>query len=110
MKPMQCQFGSKPSDREALQRALALARTFDRARAEQLDAKLGDEPWSDVATFAAHVCQCRALHLRPWERSPAMAADDDDGPAGQLLRRMLAAGFSRYEPDPLAALGLEPAP
>jgi hypothetical protein len=99
----------KVIDREALQRALALAHTFDHARAEQLDAKLSDEPWSDVAAFAAYVCQCRALHLRPWERSPAMAAADDDGPAGQLLRRMLAAGLSRYEPDPLVALGVEPA-
>jgi hypothetical protein len=100
----------KVIDREALQRALTLAHTFDHARAEQLDAKLADEPWTDVAAFAAHVCQCRALHLRPWERSPAMAAADDDGPAGQLLRRMLGAGLSRFEPDPLVALGVEPAP
>jgi hypothetical protein len=92
-------------DREALQRAEVIARRDDPTRARQLDEKLerGEAP-SEVAAFAAHVCQIRALHLRPWQRSPAMREPDDDGPGGRVLRRLLAKGLSRYEPDPLAAL------
>jgi hypothetical protein len=93
-----------PLDQDALQRAMTIARAMDRGRAEQLDAKLADEPWAEVAAFASHVCQIHALRLRPWERPPASIADNDDGPAGILLRRLLAAGLSRFEPDPIAAL------
>jgi hypothetical protein len=82
---------------------MAIARE-DPLRAEQLDDKLRSEPWAEVAEFAAHVCQCRTLHLKPWELPPSSFDARDDDPGAELLRRLLAAGLSRYEPDPIAAL------
>jgi hypothetical protein len=96
-------------DREALERALELARQ-EPQRAEQLDEKLKDEPWHAVARFAAYVCQCRNLRLPPWQSPPCWADEDERDPrenfadAQKLLRRMLAAGLSRFEPQPLEAL------
>src|SRR5262249_18190397 len=102
-------------DRDALERAMQLARR-DPLRAQQLDSKLADESWVEVAKFAASCVQGAVLHLKPWQ-SPPMRIDehadadqpmrnfcDNDQPAIRLLRRMLAAGISRYEPDPLTAL------
>src|SRR5262249_25615653 len=95
------------ADRDALERAMQIARR-DPSRAQQLDEKLQDESWDEVAAFAAYVCQNRALHLKPWQSPPSSVAEDDpdedDEDAQMLLRRMLAAGVSRYDPDPLAAL------
>ena len=94
-------------DRDALKRAMILAGR-DIERAEQLAAMLRDEPWHDVAAFAAYTVQGDALRLRPWENPPCAIDEDDDDPRDamgrKLLRRMLAAGLSRFEPDPLAAL------
>jgi hypothetical protein len=94
----------KPLDRDALERCLALARESDPLRAEQIDDKLRSEPWFEVADFACYVVQRRSLHLKPWEMPPSSAEPNEDSPEGELLRRMLAAGLSRYEPDPIAAL------
>ena len=93
----------KAHDRDALRRAMSIARQ-EIGRPEELDAKLKDEPWAEVAAFAAHVCQIRSLHLRPWEKPPTSTDVDDAGPPGELLRRTFAAGLSKYEPDPIAAL------
>ena len=51
----------------------------------------------------------RALKLYPWQQPPCDADEDGDdgeinGDGVKLLRKMLAAGLTRYEPDPLAAL------
>ena len=84
-------------------------------RARQIADKLASEPWEDVGEFASYSAQCRALRLRPWQFPPCWiddipAALNDPEPhrglrtAGELLQRMLAAGLSRYEPDPLKAL------
>jgi hypothetical protein len=43
-------------DREALQRALKLARN-EPEYADQIAQKLAHEPWEDVARFAAYCCQ-----------------------------------------------------
>jgi hypothetical protein len=94
-------------DRDALERAMQIAQR-DPSRAQELQSKLKDEPWNEVAEFAAHVCQYRALHLKPWQSPPCIVdeddPDEDDRDAQALLRQMLAAGVSRFEPDPLAAL------
>jgi hypothetical protein len=94
-------------DKAALESAMQIARR-EPGRSEQLDAKLETESWFDVAWFAAGCVQGRALHLRPWEESPCHVDEDDpqerDKQAQALLRRMLAAGVSRYHPDPLRAL------
>lgn len=94
-------------DRDALERAMQIAQR-DPLRAAQLQSKLKDEPWIEVAEFASYSCQIHALNLKPWESPPCHADEDDPDPqdkaAQYLLRQMLAAGVSRFDPDPLAAL------
>jgi hypothetical protein len=98
---------SDPIDRRALQAAMTRCRA-DKEWTAAIAAKLEDEAWEEVAAFAAYVCQCRALNLRPWQEPPSVACEDDpadrDPDARRLLRRMLKTGVSRYDPDPLAAL------
>src|SRR5262245_4461299 len=95
------------TDRDALERCMEIAQR-DPGRADQLQSKLRDEPWHEVAEFAAYSCQIDALHLKPWQQPPCIVDEDDpdekDKDAQGLLRKMLAAGISRYEPDPMAAL------
>jgi hypothetical protein len=103
-----------PVDRDALERAIEIAKAESPGRARQIDDKLKTESWRAVAEFAASCCQDRALATKPWELAPVSVdeddaiPDDDDhrrkGRAITLLRRLLAAGLSRYEPTPLAAL------
>lgn len=96
-------------DRDALERAMQLCAQRDPSRAEQLDGKLRQgDPWVEVAEFASYSCQIHALSLKPWQSPPCVADEDDpdeqDKKAQHLLRKMLAAGVSRYDPDPLKAL------
>ena len=95
-------------DQAALELAMRIARR-DPATRVQLDDMLKDEDWRSVAEFAAYHCQYQALHLKPWELPPCWVDEDDpnerDKAARVLLSRMLAAGVSRYHPDPLVALG-----
>ena len=69
------------ADRTALTRAVEIARR-DPKEAEWIDRKMseGADYWDDIGTPYA------------------------DQHAAELLKRLLAAGLSRYEPDPLAAL------
>jgi hypothetical protein len=59
-----------------------------------------------VATFAASCCQSRSLNLDPWEEPPCHgdSVHQPDPAAKKLLEQMLAAGVSRWHPDPMAAL------
>jgi hypothetical protein len=103
-------------DREAMKRAIEQLRRKGGEDARQIEGKLREEPWDDVGRFAAYSCQDDALHPEPWQPVPAneyVSVTDDDsryGPvmgraaAAELLRRLLAAGLSRFEPDPLGAL------
>ena len=103
-----------PVDRSALERAIEITKTESPARARQIADKLKTESWRAVAEFAASCCQHRALATRPWELAPVSVDEDDPIPDGddhrrtgraiKLLRRLLAAGLSRFEPQPLAAL------
>ena len=54
----------------------------------------------DVGRFAAFSRRITSLGLQPWE-STVVYADTPESHA--LLRRLKAAGLSRYEPDPVAA-------
>jgi hypothetical protein len=93
------------ADREALRRALKLARAESPGRAAQIAAKLEDEPWEDVAEFAAYCCQTDALGLKPWMDPPMYAELRPERPdAMAMLVKLLGAGLSRFEPDPIAAL------
>jgi hypothetical protein len=72
------------------------------------------EPWEKIGRDAACVCQCRSLGLAPWQTAPHQAElnqIDETGfehrgtaAASALLGKLLAAGLSRYEPDPEHAL------
>jgi hypothetical protein len=103
-----------PIDRNALERALVACRAESAARAKQIDSKLASESWEDVAEFAAYCAQGRALDLMPWQSPPchanlrALSEPFGDPRAAresaELLRRLLDAGLSRFEPDPLGAL------
>jgi hypothetical protein len=99
--------------RTALRRALRLGRSRDEKRRAHLDAIAKEQGWLSAAQQAAYGLQFHNLHLRPWQPPPMFAVIDDDdglGPVGgrkaaaELLRRLLAAGLSRFEPDPLSAL------
>jgi hypothetical protein len=102
------------ADRDALKLAIAQSRAEDEGRRWQIDAKLKDEPWEDVATFAAYSRQCHTLHLKPWQVPPCWVEVDDPPPQGtdygghreaqRLLREMLDLGISQWHPDPLAAI------
>jgi hypothetical protein len=106
-----------PIDKDALERAMAIAQR-EPGRRGQLESMLEDQPWHEVAEFAAHCVQGDALDLYPWETPPCDVSDEpspDEGQTGRvadetlpaarkLLHRLLAAGLSRYEPNPLAAL------
>jgi hypothetical protein len=102
-------------DREALKRAVELACAESPGRARQIRDMLETGPWKAAATFAAECCQSRLLRLKPWQDPPCYADGDPDAipnsdgigetaEAHALLHRMLRAGLSRWEPDPLAAL------
>ena len=94
----------KQVDREALERAMALARA-DPMTARQLDDKLKDESWREVAEFASYHMQIRTLHLKPWMDPPCCGnLHDDKHPAAVLKARLLAAGLSEFGPSPIEAL------
>lgn len=103
------------ADRQALTLAIKTARKHSPADRQQIDDRLTREPWLTVAIFAAHGCQERALRLRPWQCWPPCAVEPNEvdlrgcehrgiGSSAALLRRMLAAGVSRWHPDPVAAI------
>jgi hypothetical protein len=91
-------------DREALKRALALLRA-DPEYSAQILSKLAAEPWEDVAEFAAFCAQSDSLGLQPWQSAPMYAGLSPHQPdALALMVRLVGAGLSRFEPDPIAAL------
>jgi hypothetical protein len=99
-------------DLEALTRAMEIA-SRDPRIAKHLEWREATYGWADAARFAAYSCQCDALKLKAWQE-PAMYGDSTDGVddfpnagragAADLLRRLLATGLSRFEPDPMKAL------
>jgi hypothetical protein len=107
-------------DREALTRALRIAMQAEGSTgrppliAERLRNPESEwDTWEWIATSAARAQQHNALHLKPWQPSPASMGDqrpvDDaqhDGhlAAWELRRRLLDAGLSQWEPDPVRAL------
>ena len=100
-------------DRDALERCMKIAQR-DPLRTEHLRSKLEDEPWIEVAEFAAYGCQIESLSLKPWQSPPCHIDENADAPddadrepdtvGRKLLRQMLRAGVSRFDPDPLKAL------
>jgi hypothetical protein len=83
----------------------------------QLDDMLAaGRSWQEVAEFASYSLQFQTLRLKPWETPPCDADDTPDAAvhdrfgyfteptAVALLKRMKAAGVSRFHPDPMRAL------
>lgn len=90
-------------DRDALSTCLAIMEADPEFVEQQKD-----RPWFERASAAAYHLQYTNLRLKPWESPPMCAAEDEprerDKAAQSLLRQMLRAGVSRYDPDPAAAL------
>src|SRR5215510_12600845 len=105
-------------DKEALERALVLERRCDPQRAVWLDEQVVKVGWREAAEDAARRQQYRNLRLRPWMVTPSEVNPDSEDAIGcehrgvaraaQLLRQLLDAELSRFEPNPLAALEAEP--
>ena len=56
-----------PIDRDAFERAIAMARAKGPAQQRQIDEKLATDPWAKVGEFAAYGCQMDSLHLKLWQ-------------------------------------------
>ena len=107
-----------PTDRAALERALEIVRNESAAQRQWIGERLaaGDD-WEDVAGSCAVHCQHDALNLMPWQSAPLYYLahldsvlrepfGDPSGrrEAGEVLKKLLALGLSRFEPDPLHAI------
>jgi hypothetical protein len=98
-------------DRDALTRALEMTKkkaATDPFLKGVIDDLARGEDWFKCAEAAAYLCQRDALNLPPWADPPMWAELDNpsykDKDATSLLRRMSAAGLSRWEPDLPSAL------
>jgi hypothetical protein len=92
------------ASRDAELAALTKSKLKGTRRSEGRGWAIPPAKWEEVAEAAAYHFQIERLELKPWEDPPCLGDEDGNGPADVLLRRMLAAGISRYHPDPLAAL------
>lgn len=91
-------------DRAALDRAFEIILSGkDKSRVNFLRALQQQNGKLDAQLHAVYELQVRSLGLRPWECPPCFATPNNT-PEGRFLRRMLDAGLSRYEPDPIEAL------
>jgi hypothetical protein len=104
-------------DREALERAIEIARRDPEERGV-IDRLMKMHGWFIAAVQACYHCQRELIRPRLWQPTPAdidptdiegALAKGDDGLGGGyraalLLKRMLRAGLSRYEPRPVEAL------
>jgi hypothetical protein len=104
-------------DRDALERAIEIARQ-DPAKRRRIDERLAEgENWERVAGRCAVWCQHDSLDLQPWQSAPLFYANhldtvlrepfgDPSGrrEAGEVLQRLLRNGLSKFEPDPIGAI------
>jgi hypothetical protein len=100
-------------DIEAFGRAIAIYRRERHGGDEHITEKIEEDGFETAGRFAAYYCQRKRLKLAPYEFPPCWLSDVDDveGPdfkgklkAARLLKRLLDAGLSKFEPDPIAAL------
>jgi hypothetical protein len=104
-------MGLSQIDRDAMQRAIdSLQR---RGEIAQIERAMKCGGFECAGKFASYSVQCDTLRLKPWQAPPAhVHADATPHPAiygcrpGEIaLRdRLVAAGLSIYEPDPVKAL------
>jgi hypothetical protein len=98
------------TDRDAMARAIEQMRHESPTRREQIEDKLRCEGFEAAGEFAAMVAQERTLHLKPWQCAPCNIWGIDQSNAIALHDRLVAAGLSVFEPDPLAALATRSEP
>jgi hypothetical protein len=93
-------------DKDALRRAIKMARAESPEHAGQIDRMMAQgQSFEEIGRSCASGCQRHNLRLKPWESPPIYAELHPDQPgATELLNKLLDAGLSRYEPDPIAAL------
>jgi hypothetical protein len=94
----------KRIDRDAMRRAIDIMRQEGPDRAAQIDRKLKDEGFSAAGRFASCYVQDERLQLKPWQTPPCDIWGYGQSDAIELRDRLLAAGLSIYEPDPVKAL------
>jgi len=99
------------ADIEALRRAYVIGRNESPEYCEHLESIARQRGWPEAAASAVYHLQIRALRLKPWHCPPCDCRSDEIGHGYghsraevMLRRRMLKAGLSLYEPDPIAAL------
>jgi hypothetical protein len=82
----------KRKDRDAMRRCIEIMRHESPESREQ------------AGHFAAYAVQCDTLRLKPWEAPPCCVWGYDQSGGIELRERLVAAGLSIYEPDPVKAL------
>lgn len=104
------------ADIAAMTRAIGTVRSWGSEYDAQITEKITEDSWDVAGRFCAIWAQGRKLQCKPWQICPAGLRDIDaalaEPPddyrglhnAALLLQRMLAAGVSKFDPDPIAAL------
>jgi hypothetical protein len=100
------------SDQDAFERAITWVRQHgEPIEVRAIETALTREGLTAAGEHAAYIAQCRTLQLRPWQCPPCHARDEvavdiyGRRPGELELRdRLVSAGLSVYEPDPLSAL------
>jgi hypothetical protein len=92
------------ADLAAMGRAINWMRAESPDRAEQIEHKLKHEGFEAAGEFAAIAAQDQTLHLKPWECAPCNIWGYNQSSAIELRNRLVAAGLSVFEPDPMQAL------
>jgi hypothetical protein len=101
-------------DRDALARCIPIARRIEPIISRAIDTILARDGWEEAAAYACFYCQVMSLGLMPFETPPAQMnlaaglnlpfnSKNREREGAELLKRMIAAGVSRYEPDPVRA-------
>ena len=101
-----------PVDEDAYNRAVAWLSQQGEAESVRIAYKIEHEGFEAAGRFAACAAQCARLKLKPWEAPPAHTRGEipDAAVYGsrpgeiELRDRLLAAGLSVFEPNPLKAL------
>ena len=95
----------KKIDKAALELALeTVLQGKEPGRADQVRKMLREDGWEYTAKFCSSLLQRQRLQLKPWDKPPCRLNAPDDSEAGRLLAQMLAAGMSRFDPDPIQVL------
>jgi hypothetical protein len=100
----------EPHDRAAMQAAIETLLRLEPTWNETVAGMLQMQPFDQVGAFAAGVCQVKNLRLKAWECPPCDSVTEPSNHYGArasevlLLRKLLALGLSRFEPDPLMAI------